>query len=262
MNFQTDVIEKSYTRPVLVDFWAPWCGPCRVLGPVIEQLAEEEADKWELVKVNTEEEQELAYQYGIRSIPNVKLFHKGEPIAEFAGALSKVQIKKWLEDYLPDEGKELLLNMMQQLEADSVNAEVLQSLELALQQQPDFSELRIALAKYQLFRAPDTAKELVGHLKGSDPLKDQATDIEVLSQLLTEDFSDGAPIEQQLNLAKEAFKAKDFEQTAKALIQAVTIDKKHKNELPRKASIALFRWLGNDNEITKNYRWRFDMALY
>ena len=87
MNFQAEVIEKSHKMPVVVDFWASWCGPCRVLGPTIEALAEEQSDRWALVKVNTEEEQALAAEYQIRSIPNVKMFHKGRVIAEFAGAL-------------------------------------------------------------------------------------------------------------------------------------------------------------------------------
>ena len=74
MNFEQQVITKSHNKPVVVDFWAPWCGPCRVLSPVIESLAEEQKDRWDLVKVNTEEDYELAERYQIRSIPNVKLF--------------------------------------------------------------------------------------------------------------------------------------------------------------------------------------------
>ena len=77
LNCQEAVIGRSYEKPVVVDFWAPWCGPCRILGPVIEQLAAEQSDRWELVKINTEEEFEVAQEYQIMSIPNVKMFHKG-----------------------------------------------------------------------------------------------------------------------------------------------------------------------------------------
>jgi thioredoxin len=106
MDFNKDVIEKSYEQPVVVDFWAPWCGPCRILGPTIEQLAEEQKDKWTLVKVNTEEEYDVAVQYRIQSIPNVKMFHEGEVIAEFAGALPRPQILAWLEEHLPNAEKQ------------------------------------------------------------------------------------------------------------------------------------------------------------
>ena len=103
VDFQSDVIEASKTTPVLVDFWAEWCGPCVMLSPSLEKLANEAGDSWNLIKVNTESQQDLAIKYGIRSIPNVKLFVNGEIAGEFIGALPEEEIKRWLELNIPKE---------------------------------------------------------------------------------------------------------------------------------------------------------------
>lgn len=95
-----DTVAKS-TLPILVDFWAPWCGPCRVLKPTIEKAAAEAGERWKLVAVNVDNHGPLAQQYGIRSIPAVKLFHRGEVIAEFVGVKSASELRTWLDANLP-----------------------------------------------------------------------------------------------------------------------------------------------------------------
>lgn len=100
-RFQTDVLDKSHEKPVVVDFWAPWCGPCRVLGPTIEKLAKESKGRWRLVKVNADTHADLARRYGVRGIPAVKLFVDGSVRAEFAGALPEPALRRWLDQHLP-----------------------------------------------------------------------------------------------------------------------------------------------------------------
>ncbi len=100
-DFATDVIARSQTTPVLVDFWAPWCGPCKMLKPTIEKAAADAGDRWKLVAVNVDNHGPLAEQYGVRSIPNVKLFHQGKVVAEFVGVKSASDLRTWLDANLP-----------------------------------------------------------------------------------------------------------------------------------------------------------------
>lgn len=100
-NFQKEVVEKSFDKPVLVDFWAPWCGPCRIIGPTLEKLARESAGTWRLVKINTDKHAEISQQFRIRGIPAIKLFVNGEVVNEFVGALPEHAIRKWLDQALP-----------------------------------------------------------------------------------------------------------------------------------------------------------------
>ncbi|NPE26937.1 thioredoxin [Methanococcoides sp. SA1] len=99
-NFESEVIEKSKTTPVLVDFWASWCGPCMMLGPTLEKIAKEFEGKLIVAKASTEENQDAASKFGVMSIPAVKLFKNGEIVDEFVGAQPEETIRTWLNQKL------------------------------------------------------------------------------------------------------------------------------------------------------------------
>lgn len=110
VEFDTAVIALSRRVPVLVDFWAPWCGPCRTLKPMLEKLATEYGGRFVLAKINSDEAQTVAARYAVRSIPAVKLFVNGDVVDEFAGALPEGQVRAFLDRHLPDEAERLRLS--------------------------------------------------------------------------------------------------------------------------------------------------------
>jgi putative thioredoxin len=125
-NFEAEVIAASRTVPVLVDFWAPWCGPCKTIGPMLEKLETQYAGRFKLVKINSDEEQQLAGAFGIRSIPTCILLLDGQPVDGFMGAMPEGKIKEFLDKHLPPADEESEEETVEEEDEDGPSLEKLQ----------------------------------------------------------------------------------------------------------------------------------------
>jgi putative thioredoxin len=265
-NFQEDVLETSREIPVVVDFWAPWCGPCQVLGPVLEGLAQEADGRWKLAKVNTDENQELAMQYGIRGIPAVKMFIDGRVAEEFTGALPRHAVQQWLERAIPSEGRMLAEQAQAELAAGRTG-QARALLQEALDADPQDAAAAVTMAQLEVFESPETATRLLDDVEVAEPALAQAADgVLALARLLslngTADTLPEGPARQQYALGIEALKKRDFDGALDAFISVIATDRYYDDDGARKACLAIFGILGEESETTRAHRRQFNMALY
>lgn len=261
MNFQHDVINKSWDIPVLVDFWAPWCGPCKYIGPILEDLAEIQKEKWILVKVNVDEHQDLSVQYGIRGIPAIKLFHQGKVIGEFGGAMPRPAVEKWLKENLPDPYREKLENMITNAR-ELPDAALIDKLTKFIKENPDDDLARIILAKHLVFLSPLNAENYIADIHLGNEYYDTTVQIKNLARFFTSDYEENSKVAQTMDEAKFDILENDFEGGIQKIILANSLDKSYREDLPRLTAIALFEILGKEHDVTKKYRRKFDMVLY
>lgn len=260
-NFQEDVVDASQNGPVVVDFWAPWCGPCRVLGPIIEKLAHEQADKWALAKVNSDEYQAEAMRYGVRGIPSVKMFYKGQVIDEFTGALPEPAIRQWLEKALPGETKDLM-KQVESLMAEGNLAEARTSLERILELEPTNPAAAGHLASLIALEDPERAAVLADLAMTGEPRFVQIAEaVRTLTQL-----SNGVAAEGEgaahFSEAVEGLKTGNPEAAITALIEVLKVDRYYGDDAARKLGVAVFTLLGPMHPVSRTHRRTFDMWLY
>ncbi len=258
MDFQKEVVERSKEQPVLVDFWAEWCGPCKFLGPILEEL-EAGQKRWKLVKVDVDANPEISRQFEIRGIPDVRLFIDGEEAGQFTGAKPKHEVEKWLNDLIPDERIEVLNRLVEK----SGGSDSFEELESFVKDNPDLDVGRVALAKLILWENPQAAGDLVVKIHPTNKLFDDSRTITALANFMTNDLPENSsPVSAKMLELKQFLSEKALEAGIKVLIDIVTLDKSFQNNLPVRIGASLFNFLGPDDELTKTYRRKFDMALY
>ncbi len=260
-SFQEDVLDASQHGPVVVDFWAPWCGPCRVLGPVIEKLAHEQADKWTLAKVNSDQFQAEAMQYGVRGIPSVKMFYKGDVIDEFTGALPEPAIRQWLEKALPGETKELMMEVESLLdEGNLTDARI--CLERILELEPTNPAAAGHMAALVALEDPERALQLADMAVTGEPRFVQIAEaVRTLLALTHEPFPEGAGADTYAR-AVHALSAGNPDAAIQDLIEVLKTDRYYGDDAARKLGVAIFTLLGPAHTVSTRHRRTFDMWLY
>ncbi len=264
-DFETQVRQRSKEIPVLVDFWAPGCGPCRTLGPVLERMADQANGRWELVKVNTEEHQELAAEFNIASIPAVKLFVDGEARDQFVGALPEREIKHFLEKAVPSPNAKQLAEANRLL-SEGANSAAVKLLESVIADDPTNLEARVLLAEALLRIDPERATTLASVVEPDSKFSAKAAAIKTLARLsrlanqpngLAE-----ARVREPYLVGAKAVKCGDFGAALESFINVLERNKDYDNGGAKAACKAIFQLLGMRHPLVERFFRAFSSALH
>lgn len=268
-TFESDVVERSRQVPVVVDFWADWCAPCRALGPILEGLAQEYAGRFVLVKAETEKVPEAAGAFGVSSIPAVYAVMQGQIVDYFVGALPQDQIVVWLDRVL----LVAELAAAQQLEAhDPAAAEA--RYRALVEKLPNESAVAIGLARTLLAQARlADAGAVIAQLERRGFLEPEAERIRAALELRSRAApnldvcraaaqANPADLAKQLELGEALAAAEQYQEALEVFLKIVPQDRKGLGERARQLMVDIFRVLPGESELVRDYRRRLSSALY
>lgn len=263
-DFQSAVVERSHEVPVVVDFWAAWCGPCKTLGPTLESAVQARGGEVELAKVDVDANQQLAQQFRVQGIPAVKAFRDGEVVAEFTGAINAAQVEAFLDQVVPSEADRLVAEGRRVSDQDEAAGQA--AFEAALELDPSHMAAALGLAELVVEDEPDRASELATpHLP--DPRAEQvlqrvslaagAGDLEALSDRARDNQDDDEAL---LAYGRALAAAGHYDEAIEVLLAAVALRGEHQDDA-RAALVDLFGVLGDDDRV-RTARPRLASALY
>lgn len=273
-TFPKEVLERSSEMPVLVDFWADWCNPCKMLMPILAELANEYAGRMQLAKVDTEQQQELAAQYGVRSLPTVKLFKDAQAVDEFVGVLPERAVREFIERHLPRPADDVL-KLAEDLAGQGKTSDAVALLDQALVDDPDYDKLRLALAEYQYAEdevdaaratlkggsAPAQQHEAYKRLMARIDIRNTVLNTEDPDALLDRLRSSPDDHSSRLHLSAVLFEQGEAEAAMDHLLQLVKTGQSDIRTSARENLLQVFQALGKNDGRVSRYRRLLAQAL-
>ncbi len=265
-TFEQDVVMRSHDVLVVVDFWATWCGPCRMLGPILERLAIEGGGRFMLARVNVDENPNLAVRYGVQGIPAVKAFRDGEVASQFVGAQPEGTVRRFVENLSPSPAVQAVAQGLSLLGTRHW-AEAETSFRDILLEDETNAPAALGLLKSLVMQGKGAqALDLVGGFPGGTEWP-EALKLKPLAQLLVEaegvaPDDEGDPLAAQLHRAAELIKLGNFPAAMDGLLDILRQDKRYRGGFPKEVLLALFTIMGDQDPLTRQYRDELASVLF